>query len=293
MKVITGIKKMQLWNKGVRKKGETIGFVPTMGYLHQGHLSLMRRAKKENDRLVVSIFVNPTQFGPGEDFKRYPRNFKRDQRLSRACGADVIFHPQAKKMYPPDFKTYVEVGKLGERLCGRSRPGHFRGVTTIVNKLFNIVQPDTAYFGQKDAQQAIIISRMAQDLNLPLKIKVLPIVREKDGLAMSSRNTYLSADARKNAIILYKSLQTAVGMIQSGYNSPREIIFKMREMINSKPGAKIDYIKIVDARTLKEVKRLEGRLLIAVAVYFNKTRLIDNKVVQSYKRKKNGLYRRR
>lgn len=267
---------MQVWSKRMHRRGKGIGFVPTMGYLHEGHLSLIRRARKENDYLVISVFVNPTQFGPKEDFKRYPRNFSRDKKLSKLSGVDAIFYPQAKDMYPDGYKTFVTVEHLSNVLCGASRPGHFQGVCTVVNKLFNIVQPDVAYFGQKDAQQAIIIKRMVKDFNLPLKIKVLPIVREEDGLAMSSRNTYLSKQQRQEAIILYYSLQAAVGMIQSGYKAPREIIAQMRKMIKSRRSSRIDYIKIVDFYSLKEVKKIKGRLLIAVAVFFGKTRLIDN-----------------
>ncbi|MBN2097446.1 MAG: pantoate--beta-alanine ligase, partial [Candidatus Omnitrophica bacterium] len=258
------------------RQGKTIGFVPTMGYLHQGHLSLMRRARAENDLLVVSIFVNPTQFAPGEDFKRYPRDFSRDKKMARLCGTDVIFFPRAKAMYRRDCKTYVDVEELSELLCGRSRPTHFRGVTTVVAKLFNIVQPDIAYLGQKDAQQAAIIKQMSQDLNFPLKIKILPIVRGQGGLALSSRNSYLDENQKKAAQILYKALQTAVGMIKSGHYAPREIIAKMRGMIQAKPGARIDYIEILEGKSLKKAKKLKGPLLIALAVYFGKTRLIDN-----------------
>lgn len=265
----------------MRKKGKTIGFVPTMGYLHEGHLSLMRRARRENDYLVISIFVNPTQFGPKEDFRRYPRDFARDKKLAKLCGTDVIFSPGAKDMYPSGYKTSVNVEDLNNILCGASRPGHFRGVTTVVLKLFNVVQADVAYFGQKDAQQAIIIKRMAEDLNLDVKIKTHPTIREKDGLAISSRNTYLSRKQRKDAIILYSSLQIAVGMIKSGYNSPRKIVAKMRKMIKSKPGVRIDYIKIVEVNGFKEVKRIKGHLLIAMAVFFGKTRLIDNVIINA------------
>jgi len=281
MKIISNIQKMQAWSARMRRKGKTIGFVPTMGCLHEGHLSLMRRARKENDYLVISIFVNPTQFGPGEDFKRYPRNFSRDKELSKSCGVDVIFCPRARDMYPQGYKTSVVVEDLSNVLCGASRPGHFRGTSSVLLKLFNIVQPDAAYFGQKDAQQAIVVEKMAKDLNLPLKIKTSPIIREKDGLALSSRNAYLNKQQRKNAVILYKSLQTAVGMIQSGYKDPRKIIAKMRKMIKSGRGARIEYIRIVDINELTEVKRIKGRLLIAVAVFFGKTRLIDNVIIRA------------
>ncbi len=279
MKIITDINKMRLWSKGTGQQNKTIAFVPTMGYLHEGHLSLMRKARSENDYLVVSIFVNPAQFGPKEDLKRYPRNFTRDKRLARLCGTDIIFYPRACDMYPDGYKTYVNVEGLSNVLCGVSRPGHFRGVATVVLKLFNVVGPDIAYFGRKDAQQAIIIKKMVSDLNLSVKIKVLPIVREKDGLAMSSRNRYLGRGQRENAIILYKSLQTAVGMVKSKNKSPREITALVRRMIKSKGATRIDYVKIVDINSLEEVKKIKGRLLIAVAVFFGKTRLIDNVIV--------------
>jgi len=242
-------------------------------------LSLMRRARRENDCLAISIFVNPAQFGPEEDLLRYPRSFARDKDKARACGVDVIFYPKGNRIYPRGYKTYVEVEVLSDLLCGASRPGHFRGVSTVVLKLFNIVQPDTAYFGQKDAQQAMIIKKMAEDLNFSVKLKVLPIVREKDGLAMSSRNSYLDKQQRKDALIIYNSLQTAVGMIQSGNKAPRKIITKMRKMIKSKPSARIDYIKIVEINDLLPAKTTNGLLLIAVAVFFGKTRLIDNAIV--------------
>ncbi|UCB57184.1 MAG: pantoate--beta-alanine ligase [Candidatus Omnitrophota bacterium] len=279
MKVISSINGMQNWSKQMRCKGKTIGFVPMMGYLHEGHLSLLRKAREENDYLVMSIFVNPTQFGPKEDLGRYPRDFGRDKKLAKLCGVDVIFYPEAKKMYPAPYKTYVEVEDLSDVLCGKSRPGHFRGVTTVVLKLFNIVLPNTAYFGWKDAQQAIIINKMVKDLNLPIKIKTLPIAREENGLALSSRNTYLKEDQRRQAIILDKALQVAVGMIQSGYKDPRRIVAKMRKMIKSQKTGRIDYVEIVDMNTLKPVKKIKGRLLICLAVFFGKTRLIDNAII--------------
>lgn len=281
MKVISSIDKMQDWSKDARCKGKTIGFVPTMGYLHEGHLSLLRKAERENDYLVMSIFVNPAQFAPGEDLKRYPRDFRRDKKLAKLCGVDVIFYPEAKLIYPSNYKTYVKVEDLSDVLCGRSRPGHFRGVTTVVLKLFNIVLPNTAYFGWKDAQQAIIINKMVEDLNLPIKIKTLPIAREESGLALSSRNTYLKEDQRRQAIILDKALQVAVGMIQSGYKDPRRIVAKMRKVIKSQKISRIDYVEIVDIDSLKPVKKIKGRLLICLAVFFGKTRLIDNVIVRA------------
>lgn len=271
---------MQNWSKKMRQKNRTIGFVPTMGYLHEGHLSLMRKARKENDYLVISIFVNPIQFGPEEDFKEYPRDFLRDKKLAADCGVDVIFYPKGKDMYLKEHKTYVNVEGLSGVLCGASRPGHFRGVTTVVLKLFNIVQPDTAYFGQKDAQQAIIIKRMVKDLNIPVKIKVQPIIREKDGLALSSRNIYLNEQQRADAAIIYKSLQTALKMIKSGCKDPWKIVTEIEKMIGSKPDARLDYIKVVEVESLKEVKEIKGHLLIAIAVFFGKTRLIDNVTIK-------------
>lgn len=279
MKIITAIPQMRRWAEETRRQGKTIGFVPTMGYLHDGHLSLMRRAKKENDCLAVSIFVNPAQFGPREDFKQYPRDFTRDKELVRSCGADVLFYPRMEEIYPQGYTTYVLVEGLSGLLCGASRPGHFRGVATIVLKLFNIVQPDKAYFGQKDAQQVVVIQRMVKDLNLPVQIKALPIVREPDGLAMSSRNAYLDSRQRTDAIILYNALQTAVAMIQSGCACPRKVLTRMREMIASKASARIDYVKIVDAENLVEVNKITGKILIAVAVFFGKCRLIDNEII--------------
>jgi pantoate--beta-alanine ligase len=281
MQIISNIKQMQAWSKRAKRRDKNIGFVPTMGYLHQGHLSLMRRARAENDCLVVSIFVNPAQFGPKEDFRRYPRNSARDKRLARLSGVDVLFCPRTKSMYPVGYRSYVNVEGLSDFLCGASRPGHFRGVTSVVLKLFNIISPDAAYFGQKDAQQAIIVKRMTDDLNLAIKIQVLPIVREKDGLAMSSRNAYLNSRQRKDALILYNSLQTAVDMIQSNEKDPRRIIIKMRKMIKSRNSTRIDYVRIVDIDTLKDVNIISGSLLICLAVFFGKTRLIDNVIVRA------------
>ncbi|MFH1045675.1 MAG: pantoate--beta-alanine ligase [Candidatus Omnitrophota bacterium] len=278
---MTSIKKMQLWARKARRQGETIGFVPTMGCLHDGHLSLMRAARRENDYLVVSVFVNPLQFGPSEDFKKYPRDFNRDKKLLCKAKADIVFLPQAKAMYPHKAKSLVNVEGLSEVLCGVTRPGHFRGVATVVLKLFNIVEPRRAYFGQKDAQQALIIRQMVKDLNLPLEIKVLPIVRESDGLAMSSRNRYLSTGERAEAIILYKSLQSAVGMIESGNKSPREIAQTINKMIKSQRSARIEYVKIVDAQTLEKVTVIKGKVLIALAVFIGATRLIDNVTVRA------------
>lgn len=279
MKLIRSIRKIREELKRERKRGRKIGFVPTMGYLHEGHLSLIRRAREYTDLVVVSIFVNPTQFGPKEDYREYPRNLKKDLSLCKDEGVDYIFAPNVKSMYPKKYATFVSVEGLTENLCGRFRPGHFRGVTTVVSKLFNIVKPDVAYFGQKDAQQAIVIKRMTEDLNTDIAIKVMPIVREKDGLAMSSRNVYLSSDERKRAATIYRSLQEAKDLIKLGERDTRGIISEMRKMLAS-VSAKIDYISIVDPKTLKDIKTIKGKVLIALAVWIGNTRLIDNIVVR-------------
>ena len=262
-----------------RKGGKTIGLVPTMGYFHEGHLSLMREAGKNSDIQIVSIFVNPSQFGPGEDYKRYPRDLERDEKLAEAEGVDFLFVPEVPEMYPPGYSTFVEVDGLSDGMCGRSRPGHFRGVATVVTKLFNLIRPDVAYFGQKDAQQAVIIKRMVADLNMDTEIKVLPVVREKDGLAMSSRNEYLSSEERKSATVLYRALLKGRDEIIAGEKSVSEIKKKVSEIIESEKPARIDYVAIVDPETLNEKLTVDGPALIAVAVWIGKTRLIDNIVV--------------
>ncbi|MCM8831520.1 MAG: pantoate--beta-alanine ligase [Candidatus Omnitrophica bacterium] len=265
--------------KKVRGEKKTIGFVPTMGALHHGHLSLVKAAKNDCDFVVVSIFVNPTQFGPKEDYKKYPRTFKKDKELLEKEKVDLVFYPTVKSMYPKSFSTYVEEVFLSKVLCGKSRPGHFRGVCTVVTKLFNIVQPDVAYFGQKDYQQAQIIKRMVVDLNFQIKIKVLPIVRENDGLAASSRNVYLNDTQRKQATILFRALNLAKQLIKQGTKDPNAIIEKMRKLILSQSFAKIDYIKIVDPKTLRDVKEIKKKVVVALAVFIGKTRLIDNIIV--------------
>jgi len=280
MKTIESISRMSTYSKIVKKEGKSIGFVPTMGALHEGHLSLAKTARKHADVLVMSIFVNPIQFGPDEDLEKYPRAFKRDEELARSAGVDVVFSPSIKDMYPAGYATYVNVEGLTDTLCGAARPGHFRGVATIVTKLFHIVKPDIAYFGQKDAQQAILIKKMAEDLNLDIDIKVLPIVREKDGLAMSSRNTYLSPDERKDAAVLYQSLKKAEELMRSGERDAAKIIAAMTDLIKAKPNARVDYISIVDTKNLKDVTRISGEALIALAVFMGKTRLIDNIIIK-------------
>ncbi len=280
MKVIKTIPQMRQWTQEIKKQGHTVAFVPTMGYLHEGHLRLIRRARQEADRVVVSIYVNPTQFGPNEDFDRYPRDFERDERLCREEGVDAVFYPDDSEMYGPLHKTYVITEDLSQILCGRSRPTHFRGVTTIVAKLFNIVQPDVAVFGQKDAQQAIIIRRMVEDLNFPVKIVVAPIVREPDGLAMSSRNKYLSPQQRKEAVVLFQSLELAKKEYAAGNHDLNDIKRKMETLIKTNSSGKIDYIEMVDAETLGSPRPGERPILVALAVYFDATRLIDNTILQ-------------
>ncbi|OQX56607.1 MAG: pantoate--beta-alanine ligase [Candidatus Cloacimonas sp. 4484_209] len=279
MKTIKKIKRMQEISDGLRRNKKTIGFVPTMGFLHKGHLSLIDIANKMSDVTVVSIFVNPTQFGPNEDFGNYPRDLERDKKLLREKGCSILFYPDAKKMYNEGFRTEVYVKGLSKVLCGATRKTHFKGVTTVVAKLFNIVKPDIAVFGQKDAQQAIIIKRMVKDLNYNIKIITGPIIREDDGLAMSSRNIYLTKQQRKDATILYESLKEAKRMISNGEAKASRVIKQMKKMISSKKTARIDYIKAVDTKELKTVKYIKGEVLIAVACYFGRARLIDNIIV--------------
>lgn len=276
MKIIETVKEMQEISNRTIGMGKSIGFVPTMGYLHQGHMSLIKKAREENDFVVVSIFVNPTQFGIGEDLETYPRDLQRDSILCENEGADILFYPSTREMYSLRYKTYVEVEDITRVLCGASRPGHFKGVTTVITKLFNIVKPHRAYFGQKDAQQLAVIQQMVEDLNFDVTIVPCPIVREEDGLAMSSRNTYLDAGQRKAALILSKTLFKAKEMIDGGMRSAAGVIDFMTQNIQSEPLAAIDYIEIVDAKTLEKVIHIKGDVLIALAVKIGKTRLIDN-----------------
>ena len=263
-----------------KKQGLKIGFVPTMGSLHLGHLSLVEAANKETDFVVVSIFVNPKQFGAGEDYGKYPRDFKKDKMLLRKAGVGLMFYPGVKTMYMPDFSVFVGESSLSRYLCTRTRPGHFNGVCTVVTKLFNIITPDISYFGQKDYQQAQIIKRLVRDLNFPVKIKVLPIVREKDNLAMSSRNIYLNKKERNSATCLYYALELASNDIARGEKDAGRIIRLMRSLIKRKaPKAKIDYIKIVGPVSLKNLNVIKSKVLISLAVYIGKTRLIDNKII--------------
>jgi len=276
------IKAPKLLNREILKlkqKRKKIGFVPTMGALHNGHLSLIKQARKENDIVVVSIFVNPTQFGPNEDYDRYPRPFNEDVAKCRQCQVDFIFSPSIKNIYPQGYLTYVEVEKLSNLLCGAFRRGHFRGVTTVVLKLFNIVQPDIAYFGLKDYQQYVIIKKMVSDLNLNIKIKGMPIVRDKDGLALSSRNQYLTSEERKDALLLYKSLLNAKKLILNGERNPKKVKkFIYKTLLSGKfiKRKNIDYISIVNPDTLEELPIIEKKCVIALAVWVGKARLIDN-----------------
>lgn len=278
--IIRKIKLMQKYVRDQRRTSKTIGFVPTMGALHEGHLSLIRRARKENDIVVMSIFVNPKQFGPKEDFAKYPRPFKKDIELAKSAGADIIFYPGTKEMYSEEYQTYIDVEKITKGLCGASRPDHFRGVATVVTKLFNAVPAERAYFGQKDYQQVRIIKRMVEDLNIPVKIVICPIVRGKDGLAMSSRNQYLSLEERRSATCLYEALQVAKAMVKSGIKDTVRIKNEMHGIIESNFLAKIDYVEIVDAETLASVEKIQNKAVIAVAVFIGKTRLIDNEIVR-------------
>ena len=260
-----------------RSKGDTVGLVPTMGFLHAGHQSLIKKSVEENDRTVVSVFVNPTQFGPNEDLEAYPRDLERDATLCETTGADLIFNPEPAEMYPDGFVSFVDMNGLTNHLCGLSRPVHFRGVCTVVNKLFNIVCPDKAYFGQKDAQQLAVIKRMVKDLNMPLQIVGCPIVRESDGLAMSSRNTYMDVEERAAALILSKSIKLGKELIVNGERDSKVVIAKMTELLESEPMAEVDYVEVVNNLTMESIDEIDGDILVAIAVKINnKVRLIDN-----------------
>lgn len=276
MFVVENIKEIREIVKREKQAGKSIGFVPTMGYLHEGHLSLIKKAKEQNDFVVVSVFVNPTQFGAGEDYETYPREIERDSNLAKSVGADIVFNPSVEEMYPEGYQTDVEVQKITKMLCGASRPGHFKGVTTVVCKLFHIVNPDRAYFGQKDAQQVAVIQQMVRDLHMDLKIISCPIVREIDGLALSSRNTYLNEEERKAGLILSKSLFKAQVMIENGEHDGVKIRDFIIGNIDKEPLANIDYVEVLNAYSLEKVDELKGEILIAIAVKIGKTRLIDN-----------------
>lgn len=279
MRVITDIKTLRSTITAAKRRGKTVGFVPTMGALHEGHLSLFRRCRKDNDLSVVSIFVNPLQFAPNEDFRRYPRKKKQDFSLAKKESVDIIFYPSEKEMYPRRFLTKINAKEVTENLCGPFRPGHFKGVATVVAKLLNIVTPDALYLGQKDAQQCVVIKQMVQDLDVPVAVKVLPTIRERDGLAMSSRNQYLSFEERKRAVMIYQSLKAAQKKILAGERQAASVINLMKSSIK-KAFDKIDYVECVEAQTLKPLRRLRGQVLIAVAAWIGKTRLIDNLIVK-------------
>ena len=276
MELIGSIEEVRKQVKAWRKEGLSVGLVPTMGYLHEGHKSLIDRAVKENDKVVVSDFVNPIQFGVNEDLSTYPRDIEADKKLCESAGADLIFHPAPEEMYAPDFSTFVETEGVSAGLCGKTRPTHFRGVCTVVSKLFHIVMPDKAYFGEKDAQQLAVIRRMVRDLNMDIEIVGCPIVREGDGLAKSSRNTYLSSEERKAALVLSKAVFAGKEMMEQGERDAAEIVSHMKSIIEAEPLAKIDYVEMVDADSIKPISVAQGRVLTAMAVYIGTTRLIDN-----------------
>ena len=278
MKIVGTVKEVREQVKEWKKQGLSVGFVPTMGYLHEGHKSLMDAARKGNDKVVVSIFVNPMQFGPTEDLATYPRDLNHDAALCESAGVDLIFHPEAEEMYEKDFCSFVDMTGLTEGLCGKTRPIHFRGVCTVVNKLFNIVTPDHAYFGQKDGQQLAVIKRMVRDLNMDIEIVGCPIVREEDGLAKSSRNTYLSSEERKAALILSKTVALGRELAKTEKDA-NKVVEAMKKNIETEPLAKIDYVEAVDALSMAPVEKLEGTCMLAMAVYIGKTRLIDNTLI--------------
>ena len=276
MKILESIKEAKAFVREIKRNNLKIGLVPTMGFLHEGHLSLMERAKSDCDIVVASIFVNPIQFGQGEDFESYPRSLDKDFEQLETKGVDAVFLPKAAELYPVGFQSYVEVTEVSQRLCGASRPGHFKGVTTVVAKLFNIVEPDKAYFGLKDAQQVQVIKQMVCDLNMNVQIIPLPIVREADGLAMSSRNAYLNAEQRKAALVLNKALRSAEQLIESGERDAKKVKEEVEKIINSEPLARIDYVELVDFDSFKSIAEIEKNVLIALAVRVGETRLIDN-----------------
>ena len=278
MKIVGTVKEVREQVKEWKKQGLSVGLVPTMGYLHEGHKSLMDAARKGNDKVVVSIFVNPMQFGPTEDLATYPRDLDHDAALCESAGVDLIFHPEAEEMYEKDFCSFVDMTGLTEGLCGKTRPIHFRGVCTVVNKLFNIVTPDHAYFGQKDGQQLAVIKRMVRDLNMDIEIVGCPIIREEDGLAKSSRNTYLSSEERKAALILSKTVALGKELAKTEKDA-NKVVEAMKKNIETEPLAKIDYVEAVDALSMAPVEKLEGTCMLAMAVYIGKTRLIDNTLI--------------
>jgi pantoate--beta-alanine ligase len=280
MQIITTISEMQSLAESLRRQGKTIGFVPTMGFLHEGHLSLMRRARHECDTVVVSIFVNPTQFGPQEDFDRYPRDEEGDRKKCESAGVDIIFMPSAEAMYPEKPRVFVTVEGISDILEGAVRPGHFRGVATVVAKLFNIVKPHKAFFGQKDYQQCAVIKRMVKGLDMDVEVVVMPTVREKDGLAMSSRNSYLGADERRAAAAIHRALSAAEQLVIAGVKEPGKLENKMRAILHEERGISIDYIELADPETLAPLDVVRGGIVILVAVRLGRTRLIDNLLIR-------------
>ncbi len=281
MQVIKAIQAMKERSSQARREGEVIVFVPTMGFFHEGHLSLMREGRKLGDLLVVSLFVNPSQFGPNEDFKNYPRDFERDRKMAEGAGTDILFAPETGEMYPPGHQTFVRVEKVTQNLCGRSRPTHFQGVTTVVTMLFEMVMPHVAIFGEKDYQQLVTIKQMVRDLHMNVEVVGMPTVREADGWAMSSRNANLLPKERNAALSLYRSLQKANELLQKGERNADQILQDMKRILQSEPLVNIDYAQICDARTLEDADRIEGDVVVALAAYLGKTRLIDNVVFRN------------
>ncbi|GAB4251042.1 pantoate--beta-alanine ligase [Deferrisoma sp.] len=279
MEWLETIDAMRAWSRAARARGETVGFVPTMGYLHEGHLRLVARARELADRVVVSIFVNPTQFGPGEDFDRYPRDEERDRRLCEEAGVDAVFFPSAAEMYPEGYQTYVTVEEISKPLCGASRPGHFRGVATVVLKLFHAVEPDVAVFGEKDYQQLQVVRRMVRDLNVPVRIVGVPTVREADGLALSSRNTYLSDEERRQALAIPRAIRWAQEQVEAGVRDPGALAGEIRSLLEG-AGLRVDYVEIRHPDTLEPVGSIDDRALLAIAAFAGRTRLIDNRVLE-------------
>lgn len=276
MKIVDNIEQTREIISFWKKQGFSVGLVPTMGYLHEGHESLIERAVEENDKVVVSIFVNPMQFGPTEDLAAYPRDLEKDAQLCKEAGVNLVFHPEDAQMYQSDFSTFVDMTGLTDGLCGRTRPGHFRGVCTVVSKLFNIMNPDRAYFGQKDAQQLAVIQHMVQDLSMNIEVIACPIIREKDGLAKSSRNTYLNTEERKAAVVLSQALQSVKEQLEKGESSSKAISEHIIDLVSRQPLARIDYVEVVDWKNLQPIEIIQGKVLVAIAVYIGKTRLIDN-----------------
>ena len=281
MQTVKTIKEVREIVRAWRKEGLSVGLVPTMGFLHEGHQSLIRKSAEQCDRTVVSVFVNPIQFGPNEDLEAYPRDLERDKRKVTEAGGDLIFNPEPAEMYPGHFTSFIDTTETTELLCGAVRPIHFRGVCTVVGKLFNIVQPDRAYFGQKDAQQLATIKRFVRDLNFPIEIVPCPIIREDDGLAKSSRNTYLNPDERKAALILSKSLKKGEDAINNGERKAQKVIEIIKDSLSTEPKARIDYVEVVDFENIQRISEISGETLVAIAVYIGKTRLIDNFIVKA------------